>query len=180
MDGLGPSAGGEKGMSAHPVRERGVGIFVALALALLALMPAWRWMATSLPQPESYALPTADFVAKLDAMISRYGTGEKTEDGGTVVRPPPGDIYLSASRWRFDPMLELEVNKTYRLHVASVDVLHGFNFPLGGADLLLEPGKVFVMTVKAAHPGPYAMQCSEYCGLNHSRMKGLVRVIPLR
>ncbi|MBF0092915.1 MAG: quinol oxidase [Alphaproteobacteria bacterium] len=166
----------------HPASEgRAPAILlVAAAVVLLALMPAWRWMARPLPPPEGYAISAEAFSAKVDAMTARHATGEKTEDGGTVVRPPPGDVYLLASRWRFDPALELEVGRTYRLHVATADVTHGFNFPLGGADFLLVPGHAYVVTLTPAHPGDFAMQCSEYCGQSHSRMKSQVRIVPSR
>lgn len=149
--------------------------FVAAAVALFAAMPAWRWIVAPPPAVERHPISAEAFAARVDAMVAAHTVGT-TDDGVAVVRPPPGDIYLVARRWRFEPAFELDVGRTYRLHVTSADVMHGFNFPLGDADLLVMPGEDVVVSVSPTQSGRFAMQCSEYCGLEHSRMKAWVTV----
>ncbi|KAF0144595.1 MAG: cytochrome c oxidase subunit II [Rhodospirillaceae bacterium] len=153
----------------------GVLALTVATLALVVAMPAWRWIGTPPPAFEAYPVTTDVFLAQVDAMISAHATGAESE-GLPVVHPPPGDLYLAVQRFRFMPVLELEAGHAYRLHVATVDGVHGFNFPLAGADLLLVPGRAAVMSLTPTTRGYYAMQCSEYCGLDHNRMKGWVRV----
>lgn len=148
------------------------------SLAVIAAMPAWRWVlwAPAL-LPEAYHITTEEFLSKVNNMNVTHSTGELTEDGLPLIHPPPGDIYLTAQRFRFTPMLELEVGRTYRLHVATTDGTHGFTFPLADINTLLVQGQAVVIPLVPTQCGHYTIQCSEYCGLGHDRMKGWVRVI---
>ena len=151
-------------------------LYAVAVVVLLAVMPVWRWVGEGLPKPESFALMTEDFVAKLDAQEVAYAAGAD-KDGKTVVAPPPGDVYLGAVAFEFVPALRLQAGQTYRLHVASLDLLHGFYFPLAEADILLEPGRTYVFEITPDKAGAYAMQCSENCGLGHNKMLGRVQVV---
>ena len=153
----------------------GVISLVMATLALVSVMPAWRWVWSPELRPVPYEITAESFLTKLDSMIALYSTGDLIEEI-PVVHPPPGDIYLTAQRFRFFPALELEKGRTYRLHVAAIDSVHGFTFPLAQADLLLVPGSATVVALTPGVIGCYAMQCSEYCGLGHNRMKGWVLV----
>ena len=143
----------------------------ALLLVVFLAMPAWR----GVPQAAFESEPVDDtvFVAALEAMVARYGVGE--EEGVPVVRPPPGDIYLAAERWRFRPNLELRVGETYRIHVASRDILHGV--VIGGHEALLVPGRAAVLEVRPTEPGRISLVCSEYCGLEHNKMRTWMTVL---
>ncbi|KAF0116412.1 MAG: cytochrome c oxidase subunit II [Rhodospirillaceae bacterium] len=153
-------------------------VWVATFL-LVAAMPAWWWPEGALPAPETSPLATETFLERVDAMTAAHATGERAGDI-PVVHPPGGDVYLAAQRFLFTPALELEAGQTYRLHVAAVDGMHGFNFPLADADTMLIPGWETVMTLTPVAKGHYALQCNEYCGLEHSRMMGWVRVVARR
>jgi cytochrome c oxidase subunit 2 len=50
-----------------------------------------------------------------------------TEQGVPIVEPPAGDIYFLARQWQWFPILKLKQGETYRLHLSSLDVLHGFS-----------------------------------------------------
>ncbi len=159
-------------MTEYTLKETGVLIGVAAVLvALFLAMPAWR----GVPQAafESEALEGPAFEAKIDAMVAQYGTGE--DEGVPVVRPPPGDIYLAAQRWRFWPILELQAGATYRFHVASRDIIHGV--VIGGHEALLVPGRAAVLSVTPTEPGRIALVCSEYCGLEHNKMRTWMTVL---
>lgn len=155
---------------------------LAAIVALFAAMPLWR------PAPSTpvgrYAISTDAFEARVEAQIKSFGTGEQASFGGEsatdedaipVIHPPPGDVFVLARRWHFWPYLELEAGKTYRLHIASTDILHGF--ALGSADVLLSPGQAHVVDITPRLGQPLVMQCSEFCGLRHNRMKATIRVV---
>jgi cytochrome c oxidase subunit 2 len=149
---------------------------------LFAAMPVWR--SASAPAGEVYAITPEAFEARVAAEVKSFATGESARFAGEdeeaipVVHPPPGDVHVLARRWQFWPYLELEEGKTYRLHVGSADILHGF--ALAGADLLLAPGQAQVVTVTPRAGQPLVMQCSEFCGVRHNRMKASIRVVPAR
>jgi cytochrome c oxidase subunit 2 len=160
-------------MTEFCLKERGVLVGVAAVLvALFVAMPAWR----GVPQAafDSEAVGEAEFEAKLEAMVAHYGVG--LEEGVPVVRPPPGDIYLSAERWRFWPILELQAGASYRVHAASRDILHGV--VIGGHEALLVPGRAALLPITPAEPGRITLVCSEYCGLEHNKMRTWMTVLP--
>jgi cytochrome c oxidase subunit 2 len=147
-----------------------MGVGAVLALLFLA-MPAWRGLERA--TVESEAMAPDDFAAKVDAMIAGHRVGE--DDGIPVVRPPPGDVYLVAERWRFTPLLELQAGRSYRVHVASRDTLHGV--VLGGRETLLVPGRAAILPLTPAAPGRVTVVCSEYCGLEHNKMRNWITVL---
>jgi len=153
--------------------EKGLLVGVSALLTVLFLaMPAWRGM----PQAAavaSYPIAADAFDARLTAMITRFQVGEQGDL--PVVRPPPGDVYLTAERWRFTPALELEAGGSYRLHVSSRDTMHGV--VIAGREALLTPGTAAVLPLTAGGPGPVPTVCSEYCGLEHNKMKGAITVV---
>lgn len=158
------------------------GLVLATAMVLFAAMPAWRGYPP--PPVESYAVTPEAFTAKVEAMVAAHKTGEVTQDakdamadGIPVVRPPAGDVYILARRWQFWPIVELEPGKSYRVHVSSVDILHGFHLNRD-VDLLLAPGTAHTFVVTPRPGERLVMQCSEYCGLLHNRMKATLRVVP--
>lgn len=149
-------------------------VVLAAIVVLFVMQPAWRGYPP--PPVESYAIAPDAFEAKVDAQVKAHATGETLADGIPVIRPPAGDVYVLARRWHFWPVVELEEGRTYRLHVASADILHGF--ALDRIDLLLAPGQAHAFEVTAGRERPLVMQCSEYCGLEHNRMKATLRVVP--
>jgi cytochrome c oxidase subunit 2 len=144
---------------------------MALTLGLLAALPAWRM--SDAPPPDAFAEPAPDFLARAEDFAARHATGLQV-DGLPLVKPPPGDVPVVARRYEFTPALELEAGKTYRLHVASVDTVH--SLAVDGRELLLVPGQTRVIELTPSAPGPLALQCGEYCGLSHTRMRGSITV----
>lgn len=140
-----------------------IAILIFSGLALFAAMPVWRWPIA--PPPSGYTVSAEDFQARLAA--------QQADDDG-VVHPAPGDVYVAARQWDFLPPLALEAGKTYRLHLTSLDVIHGFR--LDGRDLLLTPGWAQTLTFTPAAPGRLPIQCSEFCGSGHSRMTAWIEV----
>ncbi len=154
-------------LGASPAERVAVALFAAAVLALLALMPAWR--ADDRPDPGSYAMGPAAFAAWEQGFAARYASGG-------VVRPPPGDVPVLARRFAFAPALELRAGHTYRLQLSSVDGVHSAVLA-GSREVLLVPGRVEVVTVTPAAPGPLSLRCGEYCGIGHSGMRASIAVV---
>lgn len=83
-------------------------------------------------------------------------------------------IEVKASRYAFEPArIEVQQGETVELVVRSADTDHGLAIkalrvkvkaPKGGAPVTAS----FV----AAQPGRFTIECSEYCGSGHKRMRG--------
>lgn len=150
----------------------GVGLMAAATLALLAAWPGWRL--ADAPPADAYSQPSDAFARTAESYASAHRVGER--DGVPVVRPPPGgDVPVIARRFEFWPVLELKAGQRYRLHVASVDTVH--TLVVAGREVSLLPGQVRVVEVAPSAPGPLALQCGEYCGLGHNRMRGTAEVV---
>jgi cytochrome c oxidase subunit 2 len=95
----------------------------------------------------------------------------REENGFPVVRPPVGsDVYLTGRLFNWWPILELEKDQSYRLHLSSVDVQHGFS-------IQVHPGYDMVVTVKPDRAGEYGIICNEFCGIGHHLMAGKLYVV---
>jgi cytochrome c oxidase subunit 2 len=94
-----------------------------------------------------------------------------------VVAPPAGsDVYLLARLWQWYPMLELEKDKSYRLHITSMDWNHGFSLQPVNINMQIVPGYEMVVTVTPDKSGEYTIVCNEYCGIMHHTMLGKIWV----
>ena len=109
-------------------------------------------------------------------MVEKYTVRE--ESGYPVVRPPPGsDVYIVARLWQWWPILELEKDQTYRLHISSMDWQHGFSLQPVNINLQILPGYDMVITVTPDQAGEYGIVCNEYCGIGHHTMIGKLYVV---
>jgi cytochrome c oxidase subunit 2 len=125
---------------------------------------------------ETYRIKPEKFAENAEAMIAQYTVRE--EDGFPVVRPPPGgDVYLIARAFQWYPLIELEKNKSYRLHLSSLDVQHGFSLQPVNINISVHPGYDHVLTVTPTTLGEHGIVCNEYCGLGHHVMAGKIYVI---
>ena len=92
-------------------------------------------------------------------------------------RPPAGsDVSLAGSLWQWRPLLELEKGKSYRLHVSSLDWMHGFSLQPENINLQVLPGYEMVITVTPNKTGTNTVMCNEYCGIGHHTMLGKIYV----
>jgi cytochrome c oxidase subunit II len=138
---------------------------------LTAMMPLWYAFGrqnvptvTYRVQPQEFAQITRDFAAQ-------YKVGE--DRGIPIVAPPPGsDIYLLAQRWQWYPILQLRKGETYRLHLSSLDIQHGFSLQPGNLNLQVMPGYDYVATLVPTHSGEFSVICNEFCEIGHHLMVG--------
>ena len=66
--------------------------------------------------------------------------------------------------------LFLAKGKNYKLDLITTDVNHSFFIPAYRIKEDLSAGKTNYMVLKPAETGEFDIACSEYCGLNHSKM----------
>jgi cytochrome c oxidase subunit 2 len=110
-------------------------------------------------------------------MVDKYTVRTETADKTPVVAPPAGsDVYMIARLWSFWPILELEKDKTYKLHLTSLDYNHGFSLQPANINIQVVPGYEHVITVTPNQSGVYSVVCNEYCGINHHTMVGRIYV----
>jgi cytochrome c oxidase subunit II len=57
------------------------------------------------------------------------------------------------------------------LRITSNDVIHSFWIPKLNGKRDAVPGRIHPLRMEADHPGIYAGQCTEFCGLSHARMR---------
>ncbi len=110
-------------------------------------------------------------------MVDKYTVRTETEQKIPVVAPPAGsDVYLVARLWAWWPILELEKDKTYRLHLTSMDYNHGFSLQPVNINIQVVPGYEHVIKVTPNQSGTFSIVCNEYCGINHHTMVGRIYV----
>lgn len=77
-----------------------------------------------------------------------------------------------------DYPIVVPVDKTVRVLVTAMDVIHAFAVPSFGVKKDAVPGRMNQTWFKATEVGTYYGQCSELCGVNHAFMPITVEVVP--
>ncbi len=158
-------------------KDERIWIAVALIWMLVSFfyMPYYHIAGSQNPPDETYRVSPEEFSSLVDAMVEKYKVGE--EQGVPIVRPDPSEpVYLKASMWEWYPILELEKGKTYRIHLSSVDIQHGFSLLPLNLNLMVLPDYDYVMEITPMESGEYHIVCNEYCGLGHHLMVGKLYV----
>jgi cytochrome c oxidase subunit 2 len=97
------------------------------------------------------------------------------------------DVYVVAKQWMWTfayPDGRASIHDVYvpvgrpvRLIMTSRDVIHSFYVPQFRVKQDVLPGRSTTIWFQAVRPGEYDIFCAEYCGTEHSKMRG--RVIAL-
>jgi cytochrome c oxidase subunit 2 len=91
-------------------------------------------------------------------------------------------VYVQAKQFRFTPgtnePIEIPAGSTVTFHVASADVVHGFEVAGTNINTMAIPGQVALVTAEFDEPGEYGIVCNEYCGAAHHTMSGTLTVVP--
>jgi cytochrome c oxidase subunit 2 len=103
------------------------------------------------------------------------------------MRNPPLDalpVYVTAKQWmwkfsgspgfRSTSVLVVPTGRPVKLLMTSQDVIHSFIVPAFRIKQDVLPGRYTMVWFEAIDPGVYPIHCTEYCGLQHSRMLGEV------
>lgn len=145
-------------------------------IAMFLMMIYWHAFGEQNLSSEAYRTTPAAYAAKVDAMIAAHTV--RQEGAYPVVRPPPGsDVYIMGRVYMWWPMLELVKGETYRLHVSSIDLQHGFSLQPVNINVQVHPGYEMVMTITPNQAGEFGIVCNEYCGLGHHTMTGRIYVL---
>ncbi len=152
-----------------------IGIALVWCLIMFLMMPYWHIYGKQNLSNEAYQTNPQKFQAKVDEMVTQYKVGEKA--GIPIVKPPVGsDVYMLGRLWQWYPILELEKNQTYRLHLSSMDWQHGFSLQPVNINLQVVPGYEMVVTMTPDQAGEFTVVCNEYCGIGHHMMLGKIYV----
>ncbi|MBE0682282.1 MAG: cytochrome C oxidase subunit II [Anaerolineales bacterium] len=146
---------------------------------LTLMMPLWYFMGKQNVPTETYRTTPAQFNEKVQAFTEQYKIGEDTINGVTlpVVEAPPGsDVYLRASTWQWFPILQFRKGETYRLHISSMDLQHGFSLQPVNINLQILPQYDYVATIVPTSTGEFTIVCNEFCSLGHHTMIGKIIV----
>ena len=142
---------------------------------LTAMMPLWFFLGRQNVPATTYRVTAEQFQAQVNGMIEQYKVGE--ERGLPVVEPPPGsDVFVQARMWQWYPIIKLKKGQTYRLHLSSLDVQHGFSLQPMNLNFMVLPGYDYVVTVTPTTAGEFYIVCNEYCGIGHHLMIGKIIV----
>ncbi len=145
-------------------------------LILFASMPFWHLRGGQNPTGIRHTVDGEAFRARVDQFIADYQIGD--DRGFPIVAPPPGsDIYLQASMWSWRPILQLERDVEYVLHLSSTDVNHGFSLLPLNVNLQIVPGYDYALRVTPTASGDFRIVCNEFCGVGHHLMIGRVIVV---
>ena len=118
------------------------------------------------------------YLQRTEAFAEKYKVRDEGETGVPVVKPEVGgDAYMLARTFDWWPILELEKGKTYKLHISSIDLQHGFSLQPININIQVHPGLEHVLTVTPSEAGTYGVVCNEYCGLGHHVMTGRIYVV---
>lgn len=107
----------------------------------------------------------------------------------TLLQPPSGTLEINAIgkqwMWKFQhPDGQREINElhvprgqTVKVNLTSQDVIHSFYVPAFRVKHDVVPGRYATAWFIATKVGTYHLFCAEYCGTEHSRMRGQVVVM---
>lgn len=106
------------------------------------------------------------------------------------IRTPPDDamdVYVVAKQWMWtfaytdgnatDTDLYVPAGRPIRLVMTSRDVIHSFYVPDFRLKQDVLPSRTTVLWFEAPKPGIHDIFCAEYCGTEHSMMRGRVIVL---
>lgn len=147
-------------------------------LVMFFAMIYWHIVGEQNLSNEAYRIKAETFQARAQEMADQYTVREEGTSGIPVVHPPAGsDVYLIASLWQWWPVLELEKDQSYRLHLSSLDWQHGFSLQPTNINIQVHPGYEMVLTIAPNESGEFGIVCNEFCGIGHHTMIGKMYVV---
>lgn len=170
-----------KNWATEPIeRTEVLWIIIALSwcLFMFGWMIAWHWIGNQNMANEAYRTLPEIYAKKVEDFTAKYTVRQDADDPSLpVVAPPPGsEVYLAGSRFQWRPVLELQKGKSYRVHLSSLDVDHGFSLQPENINFTAYPGYEMVVTMTPNKSGVFGIVCNEYCGFGHHMMLGRIYV----
>ena len=197
-----PSPASEQGEDAYDLYRgfaalaTGVGVFVTVLLVYVVIR--YRRRDDEIPSQKQYNVPI-EVVYTVTPLLIVAGlfffsvrTEERvsaTSDDPDVVvevtgfqwqwqfRYPESDVVVTGTPEAGIPELVLPADRTVRLDLRTTDVNHNFWVPkfLNKRDLI--PGVENILDITPNQLGTFDGFCAEFCGLDHVRMRFVVRVV---
>jgi len=119
-----------------------------------------------------------DNFATFDHKLSDFiAAGVVDQEGAKdVVFTRAKHLYMRAEQWQWYPDIEISAESDYILHIATRDIQHSFHLESRTTgemiDVLIQPHKEYQILLNNLKPGVYAIGCTEYCGIEHNKMRG--------
>lgn len=152
-----------------------IGLAITWCVVLTLAMPYWHFKGKQNSTGEAYRVEPMKFGMRVQSFVDSNKVGEV--EGTPLVEPSPGgDAYLQAQMWAWYPILKLKKNQTYRLHISSLDVEHGFSLLPINMNFQVLPGYDHVLTITPTMSGEFPIICNEFCGIGHHTMTGKIIV----
>jgi cytochrome c oxidase subunit 2 len=159
----------------HGAERTWVGVALAWCMVMTLAMPYWHFYGKQNSTGESYGVTPQAYAARVRQFIESHKVGD--QGGIPIVEPAPGgDAYLQAQMWTWLPILRLKKDQTYRLHLSSMDLQHGFSLQPMNMNFQVLPGYDHVLTITPTEAGEYSIVCNEFCGIGHHLMTGRILV----
>ena len=90
-----------------------------------------------------------------------------------------GTIQVTAKKYEFNPaVITVKQGQQVKLVITATDRDHGFKLAAYNIEQKLKKGVATPVEFTADKAGTFPFECSEFCGLGHSRMKGKLVVEP--
>jgi cytochrome c oxidase subunit 2 len=152
-----------------------VGLALVWCMVMFVAMPYWHFFGKQNSTGEGYRVAPQDFIARVQKFVETNKVGEM--NGIPIVQPAPGsDAYLQAQMWSWYPILKLRKDQTYRVHISSIDLQHGFSLQPLNMNFQILPGYDHVLTLTPTSAGEFSIVCNEFCGIGHHLMTGRILV----
>src|SRR5881398_953280 len=170
----------------------GVTVFFTTLISLVVIFFVIRYRrrnAFEIPRPieGSTKLETLWSVIPLLIAMSIFVWGAKVYFA--QYHPPQNamEIYVVGKQWMWKFQhstgqreineLHVPVGQKVKLIMTTEDVIHDVFVPAFRVKADIVPGKYTTEWFEATKPGRYHLFCAEYCGMNHSGMRGFVEVM---
>lgn len=148
------------------------GAVVAAAVALIIAVIVVTGLAMALHPPSNVELVSPTHI---------HLEGEFAENNLGAVQNPDGSVTVRvvATQFTFLPRcIPVPVDRPVTLRITSPDVIHGLIVAGTNVNTMVIPGYVAEINTRFRKAGDHLMPCHEYCGLGHSEMWSIVRVMP--
>lgn len=155
--------------------KKWVTIAFVWCMILFAMMPLWHFKGGQNPSGIRGRVTPAAYVERVERFVKDYKVGE--EKGIPIVAPPPGaDIYMLGRMWSWYPIIKIQKNTEYVLHLSSADLNHGFSLYPVNINFQVVPGYDYGLKIVPKEAGEFIIMCNEFCGIGHHLMVGKVIV----
>lgn len=151
-------------------------ISLVLCIVMFVWMIMWHVYGKQNPSSTTYRTSPVEFAKLGEAYIKQNMIG--VDNGIPIVRPEPNsDVFIVSEMWRWSPVLILQLDQSYKFHISSKDVMHGFSIQPVNMNFQVYPDYDYVLTFKPTETGEYRVICNEFCGIGHHTMIGRIVVI---